>query len=82
VWVGSFKSESLVEFSNAGVVLSGSAGYRSGDQLSIVGVAVDGSGDVWLTTADNAINKIIGAGTPVVTPLAVGVKNNMLGTRP
>jgi hypothetical protein len=28
------------------------------------------------------VTEIVGAGAPVVTPLAVGVKNNTLGSRP
>jgi hypothetical protein len=45
-------------------------------------IAVDGSGNVWVTNGDASISEFIGAATPVVTPLSVGVKNNALGTRP
>jgi streptogramin lyase len=46
-------------------------------------IAVDGSGNVWVTNNDEAsISQFVGAATPVVTPLSVGVKNNTLGTRP
>jgi hypothetical protein len=50
--------------------------------------AIDGSGDVWFASgfANNNPNyliaELIGAASPVVTPLAAGVKTNMLGTRP
>jgi hypothetical protein len=30
----------------------------------------------------NGIDEMVGAATPVVTPLAAGVKNNRLGARP
>ncbi len=43
---------------------------------------MDGSGNVWVTSGLGSIYELIGAGVPVVTPLAAGVKNNMLGTRP
>lgn len=46
-------------------------------------IAVDGSGNVWLSTSNNdSVIEVIGAAAPVVTPLAIGVKNNTLGTRP
>jgi hypothetical protein len=46
-------------------------------------MAVDGSGDVWMLNAfGSGATEFVGAGTPVVTPLAVGVKNHTLGTRP
>jgi hypothetical protein len=49
--------------------------------LFLNAIAVDGSGNVWLSTNSGVI-EIIGAATPVVTPIATGVKNNTLGTRP
>ncbi len=81
VWVGGFTSENLVEFSNLGSVLSGANGYRTGDQNEFDSIVVDSSGNIW-TPNNNSVDEIIGAATPVVTPLSVGVKNNTLGTRP
>jgi hypothetical protein len=47
------------------------------------GIAVDGSGDVWITSSgSNALTEFIGVGAPVVTPLSVGVKNNAVASRP
>lgn len=43
--------------------------------------AIDGSGNVWWAS-DTAVSELVGAATPVVTPLATGVKNNTLGSRP
>jgi hypothetical protein len=71
------------EFSNAGVALSPSTGFNP-SSLKYPGgisIAVDGSGNVWTTTG-NSVNELIGVATPVITPIAAGVKNNMLGTRP
>jgi hypothetical protein len=84
VWVGNI-ANSLSEFTNAGVPLSPTTGFTGGG-LSTVGLlAIDGSGNVWATNqgfSSYSVTEFIGAGTPVVTPLAAGVKNNMLGTRP
>jgi hypothetical protein len=84
-WASDLGNNSLSEFSNAGVAMSPATGFTGGG-LSTPGiVAVDGSGDVWATNqgfSSTSVTEFVGAGTPVVTPLAVGVKNNMLGTRP
>jgi hypothetical protein len=46
-------------------------------------IAIDPSGNVWAPDIlGTRVWEFVGAATPVVTPLAVGVKNNMLGTRP
>ena len=86
-WVAGTSSTS--EISSAGTFLSGSTGFTAADGL-VNGIAVDGSGDVWLNYDpynflfgfSYYMQEIVGAATPVVTPLSVGVKNNTLGTRP
>jgi len=40
--------------------------------------AAEGVTFKWLSS----ITEIVGAATPVVTPISLGVKNNTLGTRP
>ena len=45
-------------------------------------VTADGSGDVWVLLADNTVTEYVGVATPVVTPLALGMKNKKLGTKP
>jgi hypothetical protein len=38
---------------------------------------------VWIAfTQSNAVAELVGAGVPVVTPLAVGVLNSTLGSQP
>ncbi len=77
----------ITEFSSSGAVLSGPNGFFS---TSSGGIAIDASGDVWtnyayvtgLFTPQWYVEEIVGAATPVVPPLSVGVKNNTLGTRP
>jgi hypothetical protein len=81
-WIANYAGNSVVELSNTGVPLSGPHGYMSGTANPEGGIAIDGSGNVWMTNYSNVITEMIGVATPVVTPLAAGVKNNTLGTRP
>jgi PKD repeat protein len=81
--ISSLGSPSIVEFSNSGSILSGANGYADGRFDSSYFLAIDGSGDVWATNfAEGTVTEVIGVAVPVVTPLAAGVKNNTLGTRP
>jgi hypothetical protein len=84
VWVASFDeytNAGVAELSNSGSAISPSTGYGSSVISSGNGIAVDGSGNVWVAQSGN-IAELVGAATPVVTPLAVGVKYAKLGTRP
>jgi streptogramin lyase len=83
VWVTNATANSVVKLSNSGAVLTGASGYLSGNSNPLSTLAVDGSGDLWVVVdAGNSVEEAVGAATPVVTPLSVGVENNMLGTRP
>ena len=80
VWIANLAS-SISRFSNSGDPISPSTtGYNVGPHF-LNSIAVDGSGNVWVPT-DTAVAVFIGAATPVVTPIATGVKNDTLGTRP
>lgn len=47
------------------------------------GLAIDPSGNVWImTTAGSALNYIIGAAAPVVTPISVQAQRNAFAVRP
>ncbi|MDP9051059.1 MAG: NHL repeat-containing protein [Acidobacteriota bacterium] len=92
VWTANELGGSVSELSTTGATLSGPNGYGFNDN-SIdlpVAVAIDGSGNVWIgnlsgtgaAAATGSITELVGAATPVVTPLSTGVKNNTLGTRP
>lgn len=73
----------ITELNNAGVALSPSTGYQTTLVTYPLGIAIDGSGNVWV--ADNGgpdTIEFVGAAVPVVTPLAAGIANNTLGTRP
>jgi hypothetical protein len=77
-------AEDVTEFSNSGSPISPSTGYIAGGGSKAGNVAVDGSGDVWIASGYyyGGLVELIGAATPVVTPIAVGTKNNTLGARP
>jgi len=83
----------LIEFSNAGALLSPGNGYAGSNVIPVLpevpgGIAIDGSGNVWIagtnnsTSLPNYVAEVIGIAAPVTTPLSVAVKNNTLGTRP
>jgi hypothetical protein len=50
----------------------------------LYGIAIDGSGNVWVAGDDNVgpLTEFVGAAAPVVTPLAAGATYKQLGTRP
>ena len=78
-----------VGLSSAGSELTGSLGYEAGGYTSAGSTAyhysavVDGAGNEWIanTNADS-VTELIGAATPVVTPLAAGVSPGTLASRP
>jgi streptogramin lyase len=78
------------EISPAGSFLSGSTGFPAAEGSNVTGMTIDGSGDVWVNYDPYSflfgysyyMQEMVGAATPVVTPLSVGVENNTLGTRP
>lgn len=81
--ISSQTSGSLTKFSNAGVPVSPDLGYVSNLLATPLSVAVDGSGSVWLrNTGAATVTAFVGAGVPVVTPLALGVANGKVGARP
>jgi hypothetical protein len=80
LWVSSTCEKSVFEGSNASVLLGNFPALASGQPD---GLALDGSGNVWYNDATDAnLHELLGASIPVVTPIAYGVANNLLGTRP
>ena len=70
-------------YNNNGTILSGSTGYNTNTSILPNAVAIDSSGNVWsASAAGNIVTQLIGAATPVVTPLSVAARNGSLGTRP
>ncbi|MDR3734545.1 MAG: glycosyl hydrolase [Acidobacteriaceae bacterium] len=76
---------SISEFSNTGSALSpNTTGFAHGF-ASPIAVAVDGSGNVWVannSTTSNFVSELIGAATPVVTPVSVATANGTVGSVP
>jgi streptogramin lyase len=76
---------SVTELNNSGAAFSPSTGFVGGAMTSPFSLAIDGSGNVWVTNnnvGSNSVTEIVGAAAPVVTPLALAVKNSTLGKRP
>ena len=87
----------LSAFSNTGTALSPSLGFYGGVYTvtngttttysrlykAPRGVAVDGSGNIWeANTGATYMTVVVGAATPTVTPLSLGIKNGTLSSRP
>jgi streptogramin lyase len=90
---------SISELSSSGSFMSGSGGYTAGGQVSDPSsLAVDPSGDVWVTNGSiycyggvncNTVVEFIGSAVPVLTPIAAGLPpsptkdgTSKLATRP
>ena len=74
---------SVSRFSGTGAAISPATGYVTAGATSEVGIAVDGSGNVWTTDYyRNSLFEYVGAAGPTVVPKALAVKNHTLGQRP
>jgi hypothetical protein len=87
IWVSDLNNSTghnVTELSNSGSPISPSTGYLAGAGYKAGSIAVDGSGDVWIASGlyYGGLIELIGAATPVVTPIATGTTNNTLGSRP
>jgi streptogramin lyase len=73
IWVADGNAH-VAEFSNSGAPLCATE-FTSGQNYGPGGVAVDGSGNVWLSSynGNGNISEIVGAATPVVTPIAASL---------
>jgi hypothetical protein len=68
-----YPDSSISEFNSSGTAISPSTGYQAGLNLALR-VAVDGSGNVWVTNASlNSVTEFVGAGSPVVTPIVANL---------
>jgi streptogramin lyase len=67
-----YPPSSISEFNSSGVPVS-PTGYQAGLNISLR-IAVDGSGNVWVTNASlNTVTEFVGAGSPVVTPIVANL---------
>jgi len=89
-WVVSQNPFSVTALSTSDALLSGPSGYLNSGLNLPASVAIDGSGDAWVANnGNNTVSELIGAATPVVTPIAAGLPatasangSSRLGTQP
>jgi hypothetical protein len=88
-WIANNTPSTVSELSNAGVALSPSSGYTGGGLGEPLSIAIDGSGNVWTVNYSWSLTELIGAATPVITPICAGLPatptadgSSNLGTRP
>ena len=73
----------MSELANDGTPLSPTTGFQGGLLNAPQAIVVDGSGNVWIANSnDISVTEFVGASVPAVTPIAAGVRNNTLGSRP
>ncbi len=84
IWIMGTGQKYVSEFSNAGVALTPAGGYSNGFSSSGGNrVAIDGSGNVWMPVGGgNNVVVMLGAATPVVTPVVAAAKTGSPGSRP
>jgi streptogramin lyase len=83
IWVANTGNNSVSQFTNAGVAVTGSTGYAGGTMSVPLNLDIDPSGDVWVTNSTgNSVTELIGIATPVVRPLSVAVLTKTLAARP
>ena len=69
---------------DSGNQISPAGGYQMGQDAGTGSeyMALDPSGNAWLTSKGNAVVQFVGIASPVVTPLASALGSKSLGTRP
>ena len=84
VWVANFGGWSISELNSSGTAISPSSTGYAPQLISPYSLAIDPSGNVWVATDNGSasLTELVGAATPVVTPLAAGAKYGQLGVTP
>ncbi len=73
VWVANRDGNSVSAFTNDGIPLSPATGFQCVGFANPRGIAIDPSGNVWVTNfTANAVTELLGAATPVSTPILPG----------
>jgi hypothetical protein len=84
VWVANRDGNSISAFNNDGTAITPATGYQPSGQTAIDptligrtglrsphGIAIDGSGNVWVTNfTGNSVTTFFGLATPVITPMS------------
>jgi hypothetical protein len=80
VWFAS-SNGTLEKINVAGNIVSGPKGFTDGYTNGFVGMAIDGSGNVWAVRpyginglSTGSLTEFVGAGTPLVTPVVANLK--------
>jgi len=80
IWIAS-SNGTLEEFNAAGTLVSGPKGFTDGYTNGFVGMAIDGSGNVWAVRpyginglSTGSLTEFVGAATPLVTPVVANLK--------
>ena len=60
-----YSEGSVVQLSDAGLILSGTNGYTGGGMYMPSAIAVDGTGDAWITDYTNSITELSNTGSPI-----------------
>jgi streptogramin lyase len=91
-WISNWRNSSISEFTSTGTAITPALGYYDGLTGGASGdITVDGSGNVWTSawagyiTGDSAIGGVtetVGIAAPTITPIALALKNQTIGTRP
>jgi streptogramin lyase len=91
IWLANGSGGSVSEFSNFGIPLSPATGFTGTNSLAgttggpltgPTGIAIDASGNVWVSDDSNTAVEFIGAATPSTVSLASAIHFQKLGTRP
>ncbi len=70
-------NKAITEMGPAGNFLSGPNGFIAASSNTPFGVALDASGNVWVTNEGNSsLTELVGIGTPVLTPITACLKLN------
>ncbi|MGA7156933.1 MAG: hypothetical protein WBY53_08815 [Acidobacteriaceae bacterium] len=77
-------ASSIIELNSSGTAISPTTNYTYGGILSdCLNIAIDPSGNLWVTNYNGSqLVEVLGAATPVVTPLATAATGKHLGTAP
>jgi len=87
IWIANNGNASVSVFNNSGTAQTGTSGYGISGTTAIganpTSIAIDNSGGVWITSKTaNTVTHLVGAATPITTPLSTATTNNTLGTKP
>ena len=75
------QDSSLLAFNSSGSPLLGASGHPLSPSTYGNSLAIDGSGNLWISDSGR-VTEIIGIAAPVVTPTAAAVASNTISTRP